>query len=135
LWQSRWCSFLPKKYKQPAPLQKLFPWMVKVYNYQTIQIFYVFLNASLMDGNDALLCSKQTQGNFFLVIYCSEDHSIPVLHVTTCLSCIVQVHSLSIVWNICAINKPSEFCITSQELKCSPTLSNLSFHHDIYSLD
>jgi len=30
-----------------------------------------------------------------------------------------------------ANNKPSEFCITSQEYKCSHALSYLSFHHDI----
>jgi len=34
-----------------------------------------------------------------------------------------------------ANNKPSEFCITSQEFKCSPALSYLSFNHNIYSLD
>ena len=47
--------------------------------------------------------SELTQGHLFSVICYSEDHYIPVLHVNTCLSCMVQLHSLSIVLNICAL--------------------------------
>jgi len=48
--------------------------------------------------------TELTQGHVFSVICYSEDHSIPVLHVNTCLSCMAQVHSLSILWNMCIAN-------------------------------
>jgi len=71
------------------------------------------------------------------VIYRSEDHSTPVLDVNTCLSCYGgSTQSEYSTKHLCtANNKPSDFCITSPEFKCSPTLGYLSFHHDVYSLD